>query len=352
MELDLRPLKFFAPLHEEGKGNRKCIKRRGPWSEEELNSANAAKRSRRAARLAHTAAKRGDEGCLSSLGAATSLTAENNRGCTPAHLAAFGGHTHCLRILCELARRACLVAVNSKGPAPAHLAAFGGHAHCPHTLCELAGRACLAAVNNLGLAPAHVAAQNGHEGCLRTLDELGAKTSPIVADNNDTTLAHLAPVGGQAHCLRTLCELAGKECLLTTDSRIGFAPTHFAARKGHEGCLQVLHDIGAGARFSATSITSHTPAHVAAEQCREGCLRVLHECLQVQIEPAVDVWLESLNFFSATLLSSTAHERGLSRLDKSNGAEFPPPIRRHYPLKRFTLKDDCERWRKCYWWYR
>ena len=52
---------------------------------------------------------------------------------------------------------------------------------------------------------------------------------------------------------------------------------HYAADRGHDACLRVLHELGAGASLSTATEDGCTPAHKAAKGGHEACLRVLHE---------------------------------------------------------------------------
>ena len=95
------------------------------------------------------------------------------------------------------------------------------------------------------------------------------------------TPAHFAAARGDEACLRVLHELVGNAAAsLATAEADGYTPAHLAANRGHEGCLRVLHELGGDAAASlaaARSADGITPAHLAATIGYEGCLRVLHE---------------------------------------------------------------------------
>ena len=204
------------------------------------------------------------------------LSAANDKGSTPAHHAAGGGHEGCLRVLHELGAGASLSAAGATGTTPAYAAAQQGHEGCLRVLYELEAGSSLSSATAKGSTPAHAAAQQGHEGCLRALHELGAGAILSAANAKGGTPAHYAVAKGHEGCLRVLHELGAGASLSAVDAG-GKTPAHAAVEHGHEGCLRALHEVGAGASLSAADATGITPAHCAAQQGHEGCLRVLHE---------------------------------------------------------------------------
>jgi len=122
------------------------------------------------------------------------------------------------------------------------------------------------------------------------LHELGgeAAASLVAANANGHTPAHYAADRGHEGCLRVLHELGGEAAAsLVAAAANGRTPAHDAARQGHEGCLRVLHELGgeAAASLVAADANGWTPAHSAATNGHEGCLRVLHELLCKTIDP-------------------------------------------------------------------
>ena len=69
----------------------------------------------------------------------------------------------------------------------------------------------------------------------------------------------------------------GAAATLSASTVSGFTPAHLAAQEGHGGCLRVLHELGAAATLSAVDAKGRTSAHYAACNGHDGCLRVLHE---------------------------------------------------------------------------
>jgi E3 ubiquitin-protein ligase HACE1 len=115
----------------------------------------------------------------------------------------------------------------------------------------------------------------------------------------------LAAQNGHEGCLRVLHELGAGASLSAQDAE-KYTPAHWAAQNGHEGCLRVLHELGAGASLSAEDAEKYTPAHCAAENGHEGCLRALHECLSLMIDPL----LKGLSQFrsATTITNAQIHE--------------------------------------------
>ena len=56
----------------------------------------------------------------------------------------------------------------------------------------------------------------------------------------------------------------------------GDFPAHEAAQHGHDECLRVLHDLGAGETLFTGNVTGTTPAGKAAFEGRAECLRTLY----------------------------------------------------------------------------
>ena len=60
--------------------------------------------------------------------------------------------------------------------------------------------------------------------------------------------------------------VASKVCLVAANKAAGRTAAHFAAARGHEGCLRVLHELGGdlAASLAAAETDGWTPAHAAA----------------------------------------------------------------------------------------
>ena len=236
-------------------------------------------RTRYAARYLVRAARVGDVKALRAI-RSQDLSAAEQFGMTPAHVAAQNGHADFLRALHELGAAASFSAGDNSGCTPAHWAAEYGHSDCLRVLHALGAAATLLAAHgdtgHMGEdtvrqgTPAHYAAQNGHAECLRVLHELGAGLSP--ADPKGRTPAHAAAQGGHTDCLRVLHELGASLSVATAD---GETPTHFAAQWGHTDCLRVLHELGAS--LLVGNFVGWTPAYWTCAHGHPECLRVLHE---------------------------------------------------------------------------
>jgi hypothetical protein len=115
-------------------------------------------------------------------------------------------------------------------------------------------------------APAHVAAQNGDQ---REPVSGGWRENPTGA------LELRTATGATCDCRRSS---APAQALLAParDADHGIS-ADYAVYSGHEGCLRVPHELGAGASLALEGQCKFTPAHLAATHGREGCLRVPHE---------------------------------------------------------------------------
>merc|ERR1712232_1434058 len=93
----------------------------------------------------------------------------------------------------------------------------------------------------------------------------------------------------------------------------GLTLAHNAASNGHDGCLRVLHELGAN--INAASANGKTPAFDAAWHGHDGCLRVLHE-LGVDLNAATpdgrtpaDVAVSNANSRCVSVLRRSVHLR-------------------------------------------
>jgi hypothetical protein len=135
----------------------------------------------------------------------------------------------------------------------------------PH---ELSAEASLSAEDADKRAPAHVAAQNGDQ------------REPVSGGWGEN------PTGALDSELRTAtgaaCDFRRSSAPAQACRRLGGMQTmahrqttqHYS---GHEGCLRVPRELGAGASLALEGQCKLTPAHLAATHGREGCLRVPHE---------------------------------------------------------------------------
>ena len=101
----------------------------------------------------------------------------------------------------------------------------------------------------------------------------------------------------------------------------GMTPAFIAAQNGHEGCLRVLRELGAGGSFSMSDAKGDTPAHPAAHEGHEGCLRVLHQSLAEIIDPLLqqhDTLLALAPTTSQGFLEELKMAKTLSQCDHGN----------------------------------
>ena len=148
-------------------------------------------------------------------GYAAALEARNNKGTTPLHWAALGGHTEAIQVLVDLApnRVAALEAKTNKGSTPLHCAAQGGHAEAVRLLIDL--------------APDKVAA--------------------LAAEGDGKTALLVAAWKGHAAVIRALAESVpdGVAATLQAKSRQGKTPLQYATGGGHDEAAEALRQLGA-----------------------------------------------------------------------------------------------------------
>jgi len=131
---------------------------------------------------------------------------------------------------------------------------------------------------------------DAHDAALRGRDDIfrGLALGNLMAVNaKGWTPAHFAAMRGHESCLRVLHELGAMASLSAADAK-GRTPAHFAAMGGHERCLHALHELGAAASLSAADAKGWTPAHFAADKGHVPCLHALHELGAAASLSAVD----------------------------------------------------------------
>lgn len=121
-------------------------------------------------------------------------------GWTAAHWAAYFGKLACLRRLISRLGNHGDLFTSRFLQTPAHLASFSGHPHCLHWLLQLGA-------NNeqkdyLGETPLHKAARTGGMECVSLLIAQGS--SPHIKNYNGQTPAELATTCGFLHCAKFL----------------------------------------------------------------------------------------------------------------------------------------------------
>ncbi|XP_048351165.1 ankyrin repeat domain-containing protein 42 [Sphaerodactylus townsendi] len=159
---DVDPLHGFTPLHWAAhSGSLECLH----WLL--WHGADRTDVTTRGWNAAHLAAIRGQDACMQALllDNVVDLGAQDDRGCTPAHLAATHGHSYTLQTI--LRSGADVNISDNNNWKPTHNAAFHGRLGCLQLLVRWG--ATLDDADNNGNLPVHLAAMEGHLPCFKFL---------------------------------------------------------------------------------------------------------------------------------------------------------------------------------------
>ncbi|XP_077820243.1 ankyrin repeat domain-containing protein 42 isoform X6 [Macaca mulatta] len=168
------------------------------------------------------------------------LTAQDERGCTPLHLAATHGHSFTLQIML---RSGVDPSVTDKREwRPVHYAAFHGRLGCLQLLVKWG--CSIEDVDYNGNLPAlafpgHVAAFKGDLGMLKKLVEDGVININERADNGSTPM-HKAAGQGHIECLQWLIKM-GADSNIT--NKAGERPSDVAKRFAHLAAVKLLEEL-------------------------------------------------------------------------------------------------------------
>ncbi|MBN3308856.1 ANR42 protein, partial [Amia calva] len=232
------------------------------------------------------------------------LTAQDNRGCTPAHLAAAHGHSYTLQTV--LRSGVDSNSADKNDWRPAHYAAFHGRLGCLQFLLKWGAN--VDDVDKNGNTPAHLAAAEGHLHCFKFLVSQGVSVAHTLGARNDqgelprdlaqrfykqpivqyieavenqsdfrdeqenlAFPAHVAALKGDLDMLRKLVE-CGIININERDDK-GATPIHKAAGQGHLNCLQWLLDMGAD--HNITNDAGETPKDIAKRFAQLAAVKLL-----------------------------------------------------------------------------
>ncbi|XP_033061921.1 ankyrin repeat domain-containing protein 42 isoform X4 [Trachypithecus francoisi] len=199
------------------------------------------------------------------------LTAQDDRGCTPLHLAATHGHSFTLQIML---RSGVDPSVTDKREwRPVHYAAFHGRLGCLQLLVKWG--CSIEDVDYNGNLPVHLAAMEGHLHCFKFLfSRMNSATQVLKAFNdNGENVLDLAQRFFKQNILQFIqgAEYEGKD--LEDQETLAF-PGHVAAFKGDLGMLKKLVEDGV-INVNERADNGSTPMHKAAGQGHIECLQWL-----------------------------------------------------------------------------
>jgi ankyrin repeat protein len=198
------------------------------------------------------------------------ISAQDNEGRQPAHVAARGGHLEVVNLLVEL--KVDISVQDNKGRQPIHEAAWGGHLGVVDRLVEL--KVDTSAQDNGGWQPIHEAAWGGHLEVVDRLIEL--KVDVSARDNRGRQPIHVAAWGGHLGVVDRLIEL--KVDISARDNR-GRQPIHMAAEGGHLGMINRLVELKVD--VSAQDNEGWQPIHAAA---RDGHLEIVDRLIELKAD--------------------------------------------------------------------
>ncbi|MGA2034856.1 MAG: ankyrin repeat domain-containing protein [Thermoguttaceae bacterium] len=181
----------------------------------------------------HDAAKTGDVAAIRALleKQPTLISAANNDGQTPLHIAAKNGQREVAKLLLE--KDAQVNARDKFAGTPLHWAAFYSHESVAELL--LAKGAATDSGDRKGWTPLHYAAYNGCKGLADLLISRGADVHVKQAEG--MTPLHVAALNGK----KDLAELLiGKGARVDVKDNNGRTPVEYALARGHKDCAAFL----------------------------------------------------------------------------------------------------------------
>ncbi|KAJ7399173.1 hypothetical protein BTVI_117552 [Pitangus sulphuratus] len=225
-----------------------------------INGANLEAQDDRGCTPAHLAAAHGQSYTLQTiLRSGANVNVSDRNDWKPVHYAAFHGRLGCLQLLVRWG--ACINDVDNNGNLPAHLAAVEGHLHCFKFLVGKMASVThtLKARNDQGETPRDLAERFYKDNILQYIDGMEKEGEHPEAQEVLAFPAHDAAFKGDLLVLRRLVR-SGVININERDDK-GYTLMHKAAEQGHIHCLQWL--IERGADCDITNDAGETPKDVA-----------------------------------------------------------------------------------------
>jgi ankyrin repeat protein len=196
------------------------------------------------------------------------MSAEDTKGDTPLHLAAWAGNVEALASL--LSHGADVDWLSGRdGYSPLWCAISANHIDAARLLLSKYG-ARVSLRSGSGLMPLHQAAVTGQSAMCELLLDRGAQVD--ARDDDQNTALHYAAASGSKSSVRILLQAGAA---VTARQAQGLTALHWAAHKGHVDALSLLLDhmapLNAGAEEGAT------PLHLAANRGHLAAVRILLE---------------------------------------------------------------------------
>ena len=186
-------------------------------------------------------------------------------GATPASIAAFGGHSDCLRILVQ--SKANLDVPDKTNTTPTLMAAYKGDSDCLRILAQSKANLDIPMKNNV--TPAYKAAEKGNSDCLLILAENKANLDlPTNKDNRTPTF--ISAEKGNSDCLLILAQ---SKANLDLPNKDNVTPTFIAAQFGQVDCLLILAQ--SKANLDLPNKDNVTPTFMAAVFGHSDCIQIL-----------------------------------------------------------------------------
>ncbi len=262
----------------------------------------------------------------------------NQYGNSPLILAAFNGHTECVKLLLT-APGIDVNKVNQYGDSPLCLAAFKGHTECVKLLLDAPGIDVNLA-NQDDDSPLCLAAENGHTECVKLLLDASdinltaytplhfavmtndsAELHKLItshkwdinqADHRGDTPLIWTAIAGHTECMKLLLDAPGVDVNLANQD--GLSPLSFAAIIGHTECMKLLLD---APRIDVNLANQYgvSPLFWAAEKGHTECVKLLLAA------PGIDVNKKNKNGDTALRLAKENGHGECSELIRQAGGK-------------------------------